>query len=71
METFQVVKGFVDGHPKWSVIWIKRDFESVVVCGTPHDTFQAAAAELTRLYRMEHPDGIMPTAPLRHLDKRD
>jgi hypothetical protein len=60
METFQVIKGFVNGHAKWSVVRIKRDFQDVVVCGSPHDTFQAAAAELTRLYRDEHPDGTMP-----------
>jgi hypothetical protein len=70
METFQVVKGFVDGHPKWSVVRIKRDFQSVVICGTPHDTFQAAAAELTRLYRKEHPDGAIPTATWRRLNGR-
>ena len=70
METFQVVKGFVNGYPKWSVVLIKRDFQSVEICGTPHDTFQAAAAELTRLYRKEHPDGTIPTAPRRRLNGR-
>ena len=70
METFQVVKGFVNGHPKWSVVLIKRDFQSVEICGGPHDTFQAAAAELTRLYRKEHPDGTTPTAPRRRLNGR-
>jgi hypothetical protein len=68
METFQVVKGFVDGHPKWSVVRIKHDFQSVVICGTPHDTFRAAAAELTRLYRKEHPEGTMSAAPRRQLN---
>ena len=28
METFQVVKGFVDGHPKWSVVRIKVIFKA-------------------------------------------
>jgi hypothetical protein len=70
METFQVVKGFVDGCPKWSVVRIKRNFQGVVICGAQHDTFQAAAVELTRLYRNEHPDDTMPTATRRHLNGR-
>lgn len=68
METFQVVKGFVNGHAKWRVVRIKRDFQSVVICGAPHDTFQAAVAELTRLYRNEHPAGAMPAMTRRNLN---
>jgi hypothetical protein len=40
----------------------------VVICGAPHDTFQAAVAELTRLYRNEHPAGAMPAMTRRNLN---
>jgi hypothetical protein len=62
METFQVVKGFVNGRAKWSVVRIKQNFQGVVVCGAAHDTFQDAAAELTRLYRTEHLSHATPAA---------
>ncbi len=72
METFQVVKGFVNGRAKWSVVRIKQNFQDVVLCGATHDTFQDAAAELTRLYRIEHLNhAMLATLPLHRNSLRE